>query len=104
MIAADRLQRAMRRSTRSHVVLGMDLEETALPAGIDDRRQVLGLEARAGDAADRDGIAERHRRRVGLGCLGHGMSPLLLRCRAVRPPYTGLSEPILPFGRLMLVQ
>jgi hypothetical protein len=51
MVAADRLQRTMRRSAGTHVVLGMDLEKAALLSFIEDRRQMLVLEAAARKAA-----------------------------------------------------
>ena len=52
MIAAQAFQRAMRRSARAHIVLGMDFEEAALRAFGENCCQVLVLEARPGDAAD----------------------------------------------------
>src|SRR5581483_7105887 len=51
MIAAQGLQRAVRRPAGSHVVLGVDLEEAAMPFFVEDRREVLVLEAASGQAA-----------------------------------------------------
>src|SRR4051794_16946197 len=105
MIAADRFQRAVRRSARAHVVFGMDLEEAGLRTAGEDRVEMFVLEAGPGDAA------EWNRKAEGLGCgrdrpdrRVHVAPPLsLLRC-AGSEAQTGLSEPFLPFGRSMLVQ
>src|ERR1700751_1860861 len=53
MIAAHGLHRAMRRPAGSHVILGMDLEEAALPSFVEDRCQVLVFETAAGEATHR---------------------------------------------------
>src|SRR5215469_11248621 len=53
MVAAHRLERAMRRPTRAHVILGMDLEEAARLWLRKDRCEMLMLEARAGESAGR---------------------------------------------------
>ena len=53
IVAADAGQRLVRRAAGAHVVFGMNLEEAVLlPLG-EDRRQMLVLEARAGEAGDR---------------------------------------------------
>ena len=53
IVAADAGQRVVRRAARAHVVFGMNLEEALLlPLG-EDRRQMLVLEAGAGEAGDR---------------------------------------------------
>src|ERR1700723_1929557 len=45
IFAANDLERAMRRSTRAHVVLCMDLKEAATLAVGEDGREMFGFEA-----------------------------------------------------------
>jgi hypothetical protein len=52
VISSQSFQHAMRRSARTHVILGVDLEEAALWAFVEDFGEVLGLEARPGDTPD----------------------------------------------------
>jgi hypothetical protein len=67
MIAAHGLQRAMRRSASSHVILGMDFKEAALPSFVQYRREVLVLEAAAGNA-----VYPKPRKARRLGCKQSG--------------------------------
>ncbi len=52
MVATDGFEGAMRRTAGAHVVLGVDLEKAARLWAREDRLQVLGLEARPGQALD----------------------------------------------------
>src|SRR6266850_3256134 len=55
MVAADALERLMRRSAGAHVVLGVHLEEAGLRAFCQDGVQVLVLEAGPGRVCDGQG-------------------------------------------------
>ena len=64
IVAADAGQRVMRRAAGAHVVFGMNLEEAVLlPVG-QDRRQMLMLEAGAGEAGNRMRRKAEARRRA----------------------------------------
>src|SRR4051794_6542997 len=67
----------MGRPSGPHVVLSMDFEEPALPAVGKDRRQMLVLEARSGDAAQGQGKAEGNGRRRSPDCCLHVAPPPL---------------------------
>ena len=45
IVSADGVQRPMRRTAGAHIVLGVDLEEAAHLGRLENRRQMLGLEA-----------------------------------------------------------
>jgi hypothetical protein len=55
MVAADALERLMRRSAGAHVVLGVHLEEAGLRVFRQDGIQVLVLEAGPGRVCDGQG-------------------------------------------------
>jgi hypothetical protein len=55
MVAADSLERPMRRSAGAHVVLGVHLEEAGVLAFLQDGVQVLVLEAGPGRVRDGQG-------------------------------------------------
>src|ERR1700759_2823844 len=55
MVAADGLERTMRRSAGAHIVLGMNFEESALFAFVQDRREMLVFEAAPGKTANPKG-------------------------------------------------
>jgi hypothetical protein len=59
MVAADSLERPMRRASGAHVVLGMYFEESRVRAFRQNRVQVLMLEAGSGEARDDDDQGER---------------------------------------------
>ena len=68
---ADRIEAAMRRAARAHIVLRVDLEKPKLRTRVEDRLEMLGLEADAdaggGQAPRRTTIRD-----------GHGRSPVLV--------------------------
>src|SRR5436305_647820 len=76
MIAAQPFQRAVRRATSAHIILGMNLEEAALRACAEDSCKMLMLEARPRDPAGVQGKAEGN---------GSGRSGPV-RCVHVAPP------------------
>ena len=98
----------MRRPAGAHVVLGMDLEEAVLQPVGEDRRQVLVLEAGAGQP--RNGM-----RRKAAGAR-HARTRLVVsfivtsRLPAIEPAYAGTSrvsasgEPVRPSGSSIVVQ
>src|SRR5262249_37054021 len=82
MIAAHRLQHAMRWPAGSHVVLGMDLEEAALPSFVENRGKVLVLETAASKAAH-----PKRRRARRFGCKQPGQD----RCIHVVSPLPAIA-------------
>lgn len=65
ILLADGRKVAMRRPSRTHVVLGMDLEETDIRRRIDDQAIVLGLEPYSPAWWD-SAVQMRRRKRHGL--------------------------------------
>src|SRR5262249_10591237 len=55
MISPEGLERAMRWTTGTHVILGMHLEEAALPPLVENSAEMRRLEAGAGEVAHRKG-------------------------------------------------
>src|SRR3954447_11011744 len=105
MILPQAFQRTLWRPSRAHIVFGVDFKEAALRTLGDDGREVIWLETRPGDAAERQGKAEgngpgsqRPVRRV------HVVPPLFWVCDNSLCCQIGLSEPCLPPGSSMLAQ